>query len=291
MAALPKSKTPKKKTVKGAFAEVGLPRLPNVQCVDLSAIQVDGNYQRITNENRVNRYAQNFNAVLCGVLVISKRGNGEMFIVDGNHRRTTLQKLGYKHWHAYILTGLNSEDEARFYESINVDRKNATSAERFKARLHYRDPIAVTIKETVELCHFELDVTNHRRGGRIIHAVTALDSIFSRSNQPGLMQVLKIISSCWDEDEYAATDAITLRGIHMVISYKLWHDRVDVEHLVGRLKVVTVNKLIRKARGYHDSQGGNIVGLFADAVIIENNKRVKKTSKHWLPPRGMAEEE
>jgi hypothetical protein len=212
-------------------------------------------------------------------------------LVDGGHRRACCQKLGYKHWYAYVIAGLDSRKEAELYESMNVDRKNANALERFKARLHYRDPVAITIKGTVEHNGFELELCRGRNGGRIIHCVVALDMIFRRANRPGLEQVLHVIKNCWDEDEFGATEAVTLRGIHMVLHAKIWRERIDLPHLIKRLQKISVNKLLRKARGYHDSQGGNIVGLFADAIIVENNRKVKKTAKHWLPPRGMANEE
>lgn len=287
---LPKDKPKKKKTVKGAFQEIGLPKLPEVLCIALDTLLMDGNYQRITNGDRVDKYSKKFNPILCGVLIVSKRSSGKEYLIDGGHRRATCQKLGYKHWHAYVLTGLNSEEEAELYEALNVDRKNATSIERFKARLHYKDPVAVTIKSTVERMGFELELCPGRRGGRIVHAVTALDNIFRRSNRPGLETVLNVISSCWDEDEFGATDAVTLRGIHLVLTNKRWKEKVNVKHLISRLQKISVNKLLRKARGYHDSQGGSIVGLFADAVVVENNKKLRKTANHWLPPRGMEDD-
>jgi hypothetical protein len=177
----------KKKTqsVKGAFQELGLPKLPNVMMVKLDDLLIDGQYQRITSESRVEKYAKKFNPVCCNVLIISKRSSGKMFVVDGNHRRAALQKLGYKHWHSYVLEGLSSAQEAEYYEMLNVDRKNASAAERFKARLHYKDPIATTIKSTVERCgfHVVLEKVSHK-DGRTIHAIGALDQIFRRSNQP-----------------------------------------------------------------------------------------------------------
>lgn len=280
------------KTVAAAFKEAGITPPKKPIAVSLDDLHVDPNYQRAARENRVNRFAKNFDPIICGVLVVSQRPSGKLFIIDGNHRRNVLQKLGFNHWPAHVITGLSSAAEAEIYDKLNTERSNATSAERFKARLHYKDPVAVTIRDIVHACGYRIVLENYgRRDGRTIHAVSTLDSIFRKSNQPGLQGTLELIASCWDEDEPGCTDSITLKGIHLVLSHKAWRERVNIEHLRKRLAAIPVSKLLRKARAFHETTGQNHVHLFAEAVVVENNKRLKKKSKNYLPPRGMLDDE
>lgn len=289
MATAQKAKEPKK-TVSGAFKEVGLEKPPKAITVRLDELQVSPLYQRVANKNRIALFAKQFSPVLCEPLFVSKRKNGELFVVDGNHRRNVLQKQGYTHWLAYVIEGLTSAEEAKLFELLNTQRSNASAAQRFKARLHWKDPIALTIKSTVEKCGFLLVLENLKsRTGIEIHAVEALDRIHRKSNQPGLFQTLDLISYCWDADEIGRTEALTIKGVHLVLTHKLWKGLINMEHLRNKLSATPVSRLLRKARAFTDSQGRNVVSLFADAVILENNKKLKSSSKNWLQPRGMAE--
>lgn len=274
-----------------AFKQVGLAKPPETKMVRLEDINVDGHYQRIPRMHKVEMYAANFDPIMCNVLILNKRVDGKLYVMDGNHRRLVLQKVGYTEWKAYVTEGLDSRQEAAKYEGLNSDRSNANCVEKFKARIWYKEPVAVTICETCKLAGFEivLDKVSHRNG-REIHAVAALDWIYGRSNQPGLMQVLKVIAECWHEDEYRCTDSICLKGMHFVLNYKTWRNRIDLGHLIKRLQEATPTKLIRTARGFTDRGViGDVVSLFGDAVIVENNRRLKKHSKLWLPPRGASE--
>jgi hypothetical protein len=80
-----------------------------------------------------------------------------------------------------------------------------------------------------------------------------------------------------------------MKGIHFLLNYRIWKDRIDIDHLKARLSSIPINKLLRKARGYCEAQGGDVVGLFADAAVKENNKKLAKTSTKFLPPRGISE--
>ncbi len=84
---------------------------------------------------------------------------------------------------------------------------------------------------------------------------------------------------------------MTLKGINLVLSHGPWKDKLDIDHLRKRLSAIPVSKLLRKARAFHDTTGGNMVQLFAEAVAVENNKRLRKKAKPYLPPRGMFNEE
>ncbi len=280
----------KAKTPVGAFELIGLPKPPETKIVRLDEINVDGHYQRIPNLQRIEKWCKCFDPIMCNVLILNRRCGGHIYIMDGNHRRLLLQKMGYTKWKAYLTEGLDSKQEAEKYTGLNSDRKNANSAERFKARLWYEEPVAVTIRDTCKICGFQiiLEKISHRNG-REIHAVGALDKIYRQSNQPGLHHVLEVLAECWSEDEAGATDAIALKGMHYVLSHKVWKEKMDLHHLIKRLQAVPVSRLIRAARGFLDTHMGDVVALFADAVICENNKKLRKGSKLWLPPRHFGE--
>ena len=290
MALAKKKKTERRKTVKQAFKEVGIPKPPHTHTVLLDSLQVDGNYQRIPDEKRVARYAADFDPVLCNVLILNERESGTMFIIDGNHRRLILQTVGCTHWQAYIAKGLTSEQEARKYKAINSDRKNATVAEKFKARLHYQDPIACAIKAICRVKGFAIVLENSgRRNGRQIYAIDALELIYRSANRPGLEMTLEVIARSWEKEERSATDSLVLKGIHRVLYNRVWKERICVDHLVKRLQRIQVTKLIRRARGFLDTQAGGTTALFADAVVVENNRRLSKKSPKYLPPRTLNE--
>jgi ribosomal protein S17 len=284
------ARTAKAKSVVETIVDIGSDRRPTKTIlVRIDDLHIDPKYQRHARDHRVKRFAEHFDPNMCTPLIVNRRSSGKLFIIDGNHRRNVLQKSGHKEWEAWVFEGLSSSEEAKLFDRLNTERTNASAAERFRARLHYRDPVAVTIVDTVSACGFRvvLEQGCHKKDGRAIYATSALDTIFRKSNQGGLRTVLELIASCWDEDELACTDAITLKGMHYVLSHDAWKDRIDLNHLRKKLSAVPILKLIRKARAWQVYDGQSAILLFAEAVVEQNNKGLrKKAGPPYLPPRG-----
>jgi len=99
-------------------------------------LKVDHTYQRVLNQQVINRITQNWNWVACGTLIISMRQNGSYFIIDGGHRHAAALELREIRELPCLVFELSSVTaEAIGFLSANSDRKQIGPMAAFKAEL------------------------------------------------------------------------------------------------------------------------------------------------------------
>ncbi len=118
-----------------------------------NTIEVDDEYQRNLNANRVNQIAQSLDPDAFNTITLSERPTGSLYCLDGQHRIAAAllshpdQQVEVP---AFIYTGLSPEDEARVFWKMNKHRLSPTAGDAFKARLRFGDPAAKTVKDTLD---------------------------------------------------------------------------------------------------------------------------------------------
>ena len=87
-------------------------------------LRVDMTYQRSVSDSRVSSICRNFNQQALGIVTLSIRENGELFIIDGQHRVEALKKMGKGNIqiNAIVLFDLTVQDEANLFLIMNDNR-------------------------------------------------------------------------------------------------------------------------------------------------------------------------
>jgi len=123
-----------------------------LQYVSKHILQVDHlSYQRDLNDGKRKRIAANFNWAAFGVLVVARRADGSLWVIDGQHRlAAVLSRADILDVPVVIFDIDSVQDEAVDFLVTNKERKPLTGIETFKAMVRSGDAVAVEVKALVE---------------------------------------------------------------------------------------------------------------------------------------------
>lgn len=218
--------------------------------VPLDQLVVDDAYQRVLDEARVERIAEEFDPALLGTLEVSTR-NGKAAVFDGQHRLAALRRRGASTAPCLVHDGLTVAEEAALFVALQTQRKPLRPLDRFKARLVAGDPDAIDIKAVVEQHGYTVG-----EGGDHPHsigAVTALDRAYARGGADLLDQALTLLGT-W-RDEPRGTDGALIEGLAIAAEKFGSHPRwVNV---AAALEQITATSLLRKAMAMMETGGGS----------------------------------
>ena len=108
-----------------------------VKCKDLI---VDYTYQRPIEKAKVNKIVKNFDPAQVRPFYVSRRPNGKLYIIDGQHTNAALLQRDAKAVNdAYVYEGLTLEEEADLFYKLNTNAKRLTANQNIKARYVAKD--------------------------------------------------------------------------------------------------------------------------------------------------------
>lgn len=103
--------------------------------VKASDLHIDRTYQRDINDNKVKLIIKNFNQNAIGVVTLSMRENGDLYIIDGSHRVEALKRMGFGNLdlNAIVFFDLSIQDESELFLLMNENRTKPKRADLHKA--------------------------------------------------------------------------------------------------------------------------------------------------------------
>lgn len=233
-------------------------RLPvyRLERVAISQLQVDyappyGNgYARPLSEHRLKQLRRDWDPLAVSPMTISRRADGSLWIIDGNHRRLVAYEKGIAQLPAMVHANLSRELEADLYTKLGTVL-GQTPWTRFQAKLVAGNDTARDIIKIAQRYDLEVNAMGHLDGR--IQAVARLEWIYARGGPEGLNWVLAFLSSAFDgqrdslgELQLEGTFGFYLRYANSVQREEVarilgaggvnaWHDRA--ESIFGRVDV------------------------------------------------------
>lgn len=234
--------------------------------VPVNSIVADPTYQRTLSAKQVTTIARAFDPFILGVIIVSQRDDGVLYVLDGQHRVEALRHLGYENDHipAMVYVNLTLEDEARIFAQTNKNRMYLPPQYHFRARLVAGDAEAIQINETVQNFGFHLNywkpLPGEDRGSAtamykpegMLSAIGELERL-TRSGIERLETVLGIARDAWGSD-VTGLSAIVLRGI--AIFHRAFVDRYDRERLLEVMRQTSLTRLTNDGRDRGKRLGG-----------------------------------
>ena len=104
-----------------------------------------GSYQRTVSPALVEKIYRNYNPESIGILLVGRRSDRSLWLVDGNHRKQALMKSGVMKMKAAIFESSGEEEEARIFTDINSNRTPVKACALFNARLCAGDPACIEL--------------------------------------------------------------------------------------------------------------------------------------------------
>lgn len=182
--------------------------------VRLADLTTDGRFNRPVDERWVNRLVADFDAWAIGALLLSRRPDGSLVILDGQHRAEALRRMGVpqnaKVVPALVYDGLSQGQEAHLFVGHNTTRI-VRPWDKYKALRVAGDPETVAIDKLVR--SHGLSVSDGSKDG-CIGAVTALRNLYKLGEPEGqvLELTLKALQTAWG-DISDAYEARILKGV------------------------------------------------------------------------------
>jgi hypothetical protein len=118
--------------------------------IEVADLHMDWSYQRPTSNVRVRKIIEEFDPRKIGILTVSKRDHGELFVVDGGHRVKALSIMGIVGARCDVWTGLDRADEAELYVWLNSSQKKLTALDSFRGRVVAGDETALIVSECMD---------------------------------------------------------------------------------------------------------------------------------------------
>lgn len=171
--------------------------------LELNNLQVDSSYQRgVLPVHR--KIVMQFDADMVGVLVVSKRPDDSLYLVDGQQRRAALLAIGIRRWLCRVVHCDGPTREAEIFIGINGGKgtvSRVTGLYLFRAMIASGDRCAQDLYREVEAQGFHLS-------GRQLEwpYMTCALSLLRIANAQGLDHVrllLTTVKKCWPESNSA----------------------------------------------------------------------------------------
>lgn len=222
------------------------------------------------------RIEREFDPRAVGLLVVSRRSDGTLWLLDGQHRAYAMRRRGIELAECIVYDNLTRQEEAALWRMLN--RHLATKPlDNFISDLEAGNPKAVEINRVVLACGFRIATYYSsyfsKEGKRLIAAVGALDWIFERGGSSALSDVLTIISDVY-ADERMAVGIKMLEGLHVFLS--VYADQIHRDRLFRVMRATPFDRLLRNADELSVVYGKGRKTLVSLALVALYNKGLKE---------------
>ena len=256
--------------------ELGFP-VPEIELVRLHEIHFDPRVQRPEDPRKLAEMTANWEPAGINVLSLSRRPDGSLICLDGQHRTKAGIANGFNEetW-ANVWQGLTLKQEAILFRLLNNTTKVGILAA-FPIMVAAEDPTAVAIQHVLD-----------RRGIKVgtpdgLFAVGAALRIANKHKGiEALDWSIGVISDTWGANK-TNLDGRLLEAL--AIFHLHYGPLVDVENLRTKLSGVAsgVHGLLGKARTVRELKGGRLqVALVEVLVGLYNSNKRRNVLPEWV---------
>lgn len=252
-------------------------------------------YQRPLEEPNVAKFAAAFDAHLIGVIVVNRRADGSLWVLDGQTRCAVLAKVGHSIVLATIYNGLSPADEAQTYWHLNVARKPLNQWNRFGARGSSGDHVVAAIVSLCAEYHFRIGTAD--RSLNSIAAVNTLERLYGWPDGPRLLRLtLDRVRTIW-ATHVTSRDGIFIEGLAKFIF--TWDgsfaetqgECIDWSRFNARFSKVSANEVARAAKtlrieGGLELNSSTYAVAFRDEYNGKSNFSRRLTGRVAMPRRN-----
>lgn len=130
------------------------------EMVRIDETLVDGSYQRKLNMKRAKAIGASFDIALFGTQKISKRANGDKYLIDGQTRKAGAEMSGNGHLYtmAKVYHNLSKAEEAWLFNVFANSTTGITARESFKSLITSKDARALDITKVLRIYDCQVDI-------------------------------------------------------------------------------------------------------------------------------------
>ena len=234
-------------------------------------------YQRGLSHNWVKELAAMFDETKCDPIVLSKRKNGSLFCIEGQHRVEAAKKAGVKELIARVLTGLTYEQEADYFFNAQKNRRGMRPQDAWNASLEAKHANTIEINTIVESLGGK--VNRHPDIDKGINCPGQLWKIHSNAGKTVLYDALELIADAWPEFKLGGvtSEARMLAGFSFfVVNHPI--DTYKRPRLIKCLAKTSPLKIREIGQRYRDLGRKTDEGFYL-AILDAYNKGLRESSE------------
>lgn len=248
-----------------------------VETIPADELLVDRRVQRDElNMTKVMKIYNKFNPDALGVVIVSRRKDRGLYIIDGWHRTEAARRKDLKYpLTCHVFEGLTVPEEALMFLDYNF-ASQPTMLEKYKVMLAAEDPDALQIESITTSRGWKVHpnpATSH------IQCIGALYRIHELSKKveatPHLLDAtLMVVTRAWGPVQEASV-AVILEGIARVLAK--YGEKVNPVTLYERLRDRKGGplRLHTEARQLADTRHGRVTNAVAELVVVTYNKNAR----------------
>jgi hypothetical protein len=250
--------------------------------VNIADLNIDPQVQRKLSPPWVKAHTADFDVDLLGYIVVNRRADGKLYVVDGQHRTELMRKVGWgdQKIHAEIFDDLDLTEEARLFLARN-DRRAVRAFDTFRIAVVAGEPVPCDIVRIVKSAGLVL--SDAASDGHIA-AVAALERVYNgagiASPQEGahaLRRTLDTLKNAWGKSA-AAFNGDVLAGMGLVqLRYNGSLDQPGLASAMAPFKGGPAG-LLGTARALKEVTGRSVRHSVASIIVETYNKR-RRTGK------------
>lgn len=263
---------------------------PQVMLVPVERLKVDRSYQRaLKNIKLLQRMTKRWDPTLARVIDVSQRENGDLYVIDGQHRMEGAKRAGIPYLQAHVWKGLTVEQEAARFRALNdkTASKPTTAVEDFIAGLAENNPWHTTIKASVELVGLHLNLDHPKMAPGEINAPDALIKGYVlgvKESDDEFIESLRLIAAAFGDADDGVPHPI-VRGVP-----HFWHKhRTTIlkygtyDDFIRRLRLKGIEDITRRLYAKHRVNGMTVYR--AAMEVLEEIHDANKRSNRLVPKR------
>lgn len=241
--------------------------------LEVSKLMIDPTVQGALQGKRVEKIINDFREDQVGILIVSRRKNGQLVVLDGFHRSTALKRLGIEKAMCQVYEDLSLKEEAEKYLYLNKERKQPRAVDDYKVSLVAGDQTILTIQSILEQFEVKVDYGAFTSPKSIV-------AIYENLGASILSLTLEIYIEAWGKGNLQGK---LISELAKFISYN--YEKVDIKKLQLCLKA----EYFEKVRDDMDKLiavkvARTKIQAFQQCLYRYYNQGEKKVSSRLLPP-------
>lgn len=245
-----------------------------LEIVKIDDLHRDMSYQRPINQELVDDIASKWDIAAAGAIVVSRRKNGDLYIVNGQHRTAAARQVGEIEIVAQVINGLSAKEESILRLKGNF-RKPDKPQERFRAQLAAGDADSHAIKQIVEAVGGVINTGTSGTYG--INCISTLEGLYRRDRGILLTRSLEAIKETFGSLDGPPVTVSVVKGMSWFLEqHPAGYDR---GRFVERLSTVGVRGLLQQARNHKAVMGGAMWINTYRAMVEAYNERLADRNK------------
>lgn len=254
-------------------------RHKSTEIVEVNDLTVDLTIQQPLREGKVRHMLSvGYDPALASYITVSRRADGTLIIIDGQHRKETAKQAGFPYMDAVVWEGLTYKEENWLFNRLN-DKSNPAPVYRFRALVNDEDSTAAGINAVLVENGWHLSPSKGETGSFV--AVAAAQRIYTGKGVfgspvvegPELFQrTIETVTAAWGRNTGGSVGAVIEGVAAFLVRY--WR-QADQTRLVTMLSKVTPEDFRAQAEALKRTLGKAPAYAFSYQVYREYNKNLR----------------